>query len=113
MTKMMIYVAAFCSLSISFISEARDICNREELAAHMKACITVSDTQSDYEKGGMKDVLKGRFCGDGALVRDGMFRCQGRSVSVIALMTACPDAAALEVALKVIQAEDSRKPGCN
>jgi hypothetical protein len=113
MTKVVMYAVALCSLSLSTSSPARDICNREDLATHMKVCVTESDGQSDYEKGGMKDVLKGRFCGNGALVRDGMFRCQSRNVSAIALMTACPDAAALEVALKVIADQDPRKGSCN
>ncbi len=87
------------SASVPAVS-ARDFCNREGMATHITACLDVS-APSDYQKGGLDDLLKGRFCGKGDLARDGMFRCQGENPDAIKNILGCGAPAILEIAVRV------------
>ena len=92
---------------------ARDLCNREDMATHITACLNLS-APSDYQKSGLNDLLKGRFCGKGDLARDGMFRCQGDNPDAVKSILGCGGPAMLELAAKLIPENDSRKPAsCN
>jgi hypothetical protein len=92
---------------------ARDLCNRDDMGSHTKACLNVS-APSDYQKGGIDDLIKGRFCGKGDLARDGMFRCLGENQDAIKTILGCSAPAVLEVAVSVIPENDPRKPtSCN
>jgi hypothetical protein len=92
---------------------ARDLCNREGMAKDISACLSIS-TPSDYQKGGLDDLLKGRFCGKGDLARDGLFRCLGDSPDAIKNILGCSPPAVLELAVGIIPENDPRKPAsCN
>lgn len=105
----------FSMLSICAVTavSARDLCNREGMATHITACLNIS-APSDYQKSGLDDLLKGRFCGKGDLARDGMFRCQGDNPDAIKNILGCAAPAMLELAAGLIPDNDPRKPAsCN
>lgn len=92
---------------------ARDFCNREGMATHISACLNLS-APSDYQKGGLDDLVKGRFCGKGDLARDGMFRCRGDDADAVKSILGCGAPAVLELAVNLIPENDPRKPAaCN
>ena len=92
---------------------ARDLCNREGMATHIIACLSIS-APSDYQKSGLDDLVKGRFCGKGDLTRDGMFRCQGDNPDAVKSILGCGAPAMLELAVNLIPENDPRKPAaCN
>ena len=94
-------------------ASARDLCNRDDLTKHMNACLAISQP-SDYQKGGLDDLLKGRFCKKGDLARDGMYRCRGDDAEAIKTILGCGVDAVMEIAGKVIADDDARKPAsCN
>jgi hypothetical protein len=94
-------------------SFARDLCNREAMTPHIAACLNMS-APTDYQKSGLDDLLKGRFCGKGELARDGMFRCQGDNPEAIKNILGCGAPAMLELAVNLIPENDPRKPAsCN
>ena len=100
-------------LFIATTASARDFCNRDDLTKHMNACINISQP-SDYQKSGLNDLLKGRFCKKGELARDGMYRCRGEDTDAIKTILGCGVDSVMEVANKVIADDDARKPAsCN
>ncbi len=110
-----VIAAALATLTFGVTSQvgARDLCNREGMAKDISACLSIS-APSDYQKGGLDDLIKGRFCGKADLVRDGMFRCQGENQDAIKNILGCSSQALLELALGVIPDNDPRKPAtCN
>ena len=110
--KQIFFVAVLSIGAVTAVS-ARDLCNREGMATHITACLNVS-APSDYQKGGLDDLVKGRFCGKGDLARDGMFRCQGENPEAIKNILGCGAPAMLELAVSLIPENDSRKPAsCN
>ncbi|MEO6024312.1 MAG: hypothetical protein ABIP64_14595 [Burkholderiales bacterium] len=105
------FAAAMIALAAS--ASGRDLCNRDDLTTQMNACIKINQP-SDYQKGGLDDLFKGRFCAKGALARDGMFRCRGDDPEAIKTILGCGVDAMLEVANKLIVDSDVRKPAnCN
>ena len=113
--KQIFCLALLGALSIALLPtvSARDYCNRENVTIHMKACLSLS-VPSDYQKGGLDDLLKGRFCGNGDLARDGMFRCQGDNADAVKNILVCGAPAIMELATSLIAADDARKPAsCN
>ncbi len=110
--KQMIVLASLCSASVTMLS-ARDLCNRDGMTTHISACLNLS-APSDYQKGGLDDLVKGRFCGKADLTRDGMFRCQGDNPDAVKSILGCGAPAMLELAVNLIPDNDSRKPAsCN
>lgn len=92
---------------------ARDLCNREGMATNITACLNIS-APSDYQKGGLDDLIKARFCGKGDLARDGMFRCRGDDAEAVKNIMGCGAPAMLELAMNLIPDNDPRKPAsCN
>lgn len=110
--KQLVFFAALSIGTITAVS-ARDLCNREGMATHIAACLNLN-APSDYQKGGLDDLLKGRFCAKGDLARDGMFRCQGENPDAVKSILGCGAPAMLELATKLIPENDPRKPAsCN
>ena len=92
---------------------ARDLCNREGMATNIAACLNIS-APSDYQKSGLDDLIKARFCGKGDLARDGMFRCRGDDLEAVKNIMGCGAPAMLELAVNLIPDNDPRKPAsCN
>jgi hypothetical protein len=92
---------------------ARDLCNREGMATNITACLNIS-TPSDYQKSGLDDLIKARFCGKGELARDGMFRCRGDDTEAVKNIMGCGAPAMLELVTNLIPENDPRKPAsCN
>ena len=87
----------------------RDICNRDLLTIYASNCVAATSPQTDYEKEGLKHVIKGRFCGKDTLVKDGLFRCISQDLDGISLLTFCSSAAAMEAARRAIPENDPRK----
>jgi hypothetical protein len=107
-----IVFAALWIASATAVS-ARDLCNREVMTTHITACLKVS-APSDYQKSGLDDLVKGRFCGKGDLARDGMFRCRGEDPDAVKNILGCGAPAILELAVNLIPDNDPRKPAsCN
>jgi hypothetical protein len=107
-----VFIGAVLMTSSLTIS-ARDLCNREAMATHISACLGIS-VPSDYQKGGLDDLFKGRFCGKGDLARDGMFRCRGDDPEAVKNILGCGAPAMLELAINLIPDSDPRKPAsCN
>lgn len=113
-TKQMLAAAALAAIWLSSNAAlARDLCNREGMATNISACLNIS-APSDYQKGGLDDLLKGRFCGKGDLARDGMFRCRGDDPEAIKNILGCSAPSMLELAVNLIPDNDARKPAsCN
>ncbi|MEO7322000.1 MAG: hypothetical protein ABIW48_04885 [Burkholderiales bacterium] len=88
---------------------ARDLCNRDDMARHIDACLNIG-VPSDYQKGGLEDLIKARFCGKGDLARDGMFRCRGDDPDAVKNIMGCGAPAVLELAVNLISENDPRKP---
>ena len=106
-------VLGIVSMHFSISVAARDFCNREGMATHITACLSLS-APSEYQKGGLDDLVKGRFCGKGDLTRDGMFRCQGDNADAVKSIMGCGAPAMLELAVNLIPDNDPRKPAaCN
>lgn len=104
---------AAAMIALATTASARDLCNRDDLTVHMNACINISQP-SDYQKSGLDDLLKGRFCKKGELARDGMFRCRGDDAEAVKTILGCGIDAMLEIANKVIADDEARKPAnCN
>lgn len=92
---------------------ARDLCNRDGMATHITACLNIS-APSDYQKSGLDDLVKARFCGKADLARDGMFRCRGDDADAVKSIMGCGAPAVLELAANLIPDNDPRKPAnCN
>ncbi len=105
--------SAIVGLSMATNASGRDFCNRDGMAKDISACLAVS-APSDYQKSGIDDLIKGRFCGKGDLVRDGMFRCQGENQDAIKNILGCSAPVVLELAVGIIPENDARKPAsCN
>ena len=106
-------VLTVLSAALAPVVSARDLCNRDGMATHITACLNLS-APSDYQKGGLDDLLKGRFCGKGEVARDGMFRCQGDNPDAVKNILGCGAPAMLELATKLVPENDPRKPAsCN
>lgn len=111
--KIFVISAAIASLSAATNTIARDFCNRDDLATIVKACMSVS-APSDYQKGGIDDLFKGRFCAKGDLARDGLFRCLGENQDAIKTLLGCAAPTVLEISASTIPENDARKPAsCN
>lgn len=111
--KLFAIIVGVLAFIVTFQASARDLCNREGMAKDISACLSVG-APSDYQKGGLDDLIKGRFCGKGDLARDGMFRCQGENPEAIKNILGCGAAAVLELAVGIIAENDPRKPAsCN
>lgn len=100
-------------IASSTMVSARDFCDREGMSTHISACLNLS-APSDYQKGGLDDLVKGRFCGKGDLARDGMFRCRGDDPDAVKSIMGCSAPAVLELVVNLIPENDPRKPAaCN
>ena len=107
-----IVLGAFAMVSATVVS-ARDLCNRDGMSTNLTACLNIS-APSDYQKAGLDDLVKGRFCAKGDLVRDGMFRCRGDDTEAVKNIMGCGAPAMLELAVNLIPENDPRKPAaCN
>ena len=83
------------------------------MATNIAACLNTS-APSDYQKSGLDDLIKARFCGKGDLARDGMFRCRGDDPEAVKNIMGCGAPAMLELAVNLIPENDPRKPAsCN
>jgi hypothetical protein len=92
---------------------SRDLCNREGMTTNITACLNIN-SPSDYQKSGLDDLIKARFCGKGDLARDGMFRCRGDDPEAVKNIMGCGAPAMLELVTNLIPENDPRKPAsCN
>lgn len=83
------------------------------MSTNIAACLSIS-APSDYQKAGLDDLVKGRFCGKADLVRDGMFRCRGDDADAVKNIMGCSSPTMLELAVNLIPESDARKPAsCN
>ena len=107
------FVVGMLALTFATTGFGRDLCNREGMATNITACLNIS-SPSDYQKSGLDDLIKARFCGKGELARDGMFRCRGDDPEAIKNILGCSAPAMLELAVTLIADNDPRKPAsCN
>jgi hypothetical protein len=104
------FAAAALLGAITLPAAARSLCNEENIQKYLAWCVDPAQTLSEYQKTGLGEIVTGRFCDQGELVREGMFKCQGHNADAIKNILTCSNEDVLKAATAKLADNDARKP---